>query len=133
LARTNPGFNFSATTLKDFLARIHTPPYLSNRPDVQHVHLADRDQYAEIRLILCSDGLLDLYLDTSTSAYDQLPRIWHIAIDNRDKSLATYNNLAVSLLRHALGGQDTEKVSRNMNVDMEFRWMDDTTILVQRI
>lgn len=133
-ARTNPGFSFSATNLKDFLARNQTPPYLSNRPDVRHVSLADRDQYQETRLIMCSDGLLDLYLDQSESlTLDQLPEVWFYALDNRNTSLDAYNNLAVALLRHALGGGDVEKVSRNLTVEMAYRWMDDTTILVQRI
>ncbi|KAF9451248.1 protein serine/threonine phosphatase 2C [Macrolepiota fuliginosa MF-IS2] len=134
-ARTNPGFSFSATNLNDFLSRNHTPPYLSNRPDVRHVSLADRDQSQEIRLIMCSDGLLDLYSGQSepSSKLDQLAEIWFNALDNRDKSLDAYNNLALALLRHALGGSDTEKVSRNITVEMQFRWMDDTTILVQRI
>ncbi|KXN90223.1 [Pyruvate dehydrogenase [acetyl-transferring]]-phosphatase 1, mitochondrial [Leucoagaricus sp. SymC.cos] len=134
LARTNPGFKFFATTYQDFLARIHTPPYLSNRPDVQHVNLTDRDQYQEILLIMCSDGLLDLYLDSSPSlSLKQLPQVWLTALDTRDTSLDAYNNLSLALLRNALGGKDTEKVSRNITVEMTSRWMDDTTILVQKI
>lgn len=135
LARTNPGFKFSATTLPAVLARILTPPYLSSRPDVQHVSLADRDQYQDIRLIMCSDGLLDLYLDASESlTLEQLPSIWLDVLDNRDTSSDAYNNnLALALLRHAIGGNDLEKVSRNITVKLGFRWMDDTTILVQRI
>lgn len=83
---------------------------------------------------MCSDGLLDLYLDQSESlTLDQLPEVWFYAIDNRNTSLDAYNNLAVALLRHALGGGDVEKVSRNLTVEMAYRWMDDTTILVQRI
>lgn len=83
---------------------------------------------------MCSDGLLDLYWDQSEPlALDQLPEVWLYALDNRNRSLDTYNNLALALLRHALGGGDTEKVSRNLTVEMAFRWMDDTTILIQRI
>ncbi len=133
-ARTNPGFAFSATNLNDFLARNHTPPYLSNRPDVKHISLADRDQYQETRLIMCSDGLLDLYWDqTEALNLTQLPEVWFYALDNRNKSLDAYNNFALALLRHGLGGGDIEKVSRNITVEIAFKWMDDTTILVQRI
>lgn len=130
-ARTVPGFAFSATSLEEIIARNQTPPYLSNRPDVQHVCL-NRDQYQETRLIMCSDGLVDLYLDQFESlTQEQLPKFWLCALDKRDP---TNNNLALALLRHALGGDDAEKVSRNMSLEfMEFKWMDDTTILVQGI
>lgn len=81
---------------------------------------------------MCSDGLVDLYLDQSESlTQEQLPEIWFCALDKRD---LTNNNLALALLRHSLGGDDAEKVSRNMTLEsMEFKWMDDTTILVQEI
>lgn len=132
--RTNPGFTFSATNLEDFLARNRTPPYLSNRPDVKHINLADREQHQETRLIMCSDGLLDLYEDhTEPLGLAQLPEVWFSALDNRNTTLDAYNNLALALLRHGLGGGDTDKVSRNLTVEIAFKWMDDTTILVQRI
>jgi pyruvate dehydrogenase phosphatase len=43
------------------------------------------------------------------------------------------SNAALSLLRDVLGGDNTQMVSRNLTVEMEERWMDDTTILIQRI
>lgn len=132
--RTHPGFRFSATKLEDFLGRNRTPPYLSNRPDVKHINLADREKYQEVQLIMCSDGLLDLYWD-HTEALDltQLPEVWFSALDNRNPNLDAYNNLALALLRDGLGGSDIDKVSRNLTVEIVFKWMDDTTILVQRI
>lgn len=42
------------------------------------------------------------------------------------------SNLALRLLRDAVGGDDTELVSRNLTLEMEDKWMDDITILVQR-
>jgi pyruvate dehydrogenase phosphatase len=42
-------------------------------------------------------------------------------------------NLAVRLLRDAVGGDNTELVSRNLTLEMEDKWMDDITILVQRL
>ena len=41
------------------------------------------------------------------------------------------HNLALALLRDSIGGSDTGLVSRNMTVEMEERWMDDVTIIVQ--
>ncbi|KAF7782481.1 hypothetical protein Agabi119p4_1857 [Agaricus bisporus var. burnettii] len=133
-SRTYPGFSFSATSLEEIIARNLTPPYVSNRPDVQHVNL-NNDQYQETRLIMCSDGLVDLYLDQSESlTQEQLPEIWLRALDKRDTSSNTGDNLALALLRHALGGEDAETVSRNMTLEYEeAKWMDDTTILVQGI
>ena len=43
------------------------------------------------------------------------------------------SNVALSLLRDVLGGDDTQVVSRNLTVEMEERWMDDTTILIQQV
>ncbi|KAJ3557906.1 hypothetical protein NP233_g11624 [Leucocoprinus birnbaumii] len=122
LSRTNPGFKFSATTLPEVLARTLTPPYLSNRPEVQYVSLADRDQFKDICLVMCSDGLLDLYLDSSQSlTLEQLPSVWLEALDSRDTSLDPTNNLSLALLRDAIGGNDTERVSKNMSLNVNFR------------
>lgn len=41
-------------------------------------------------------------------------------------------NLAVHLLREAIGGADIHRVSANLTVEMDERWMDDTTIIVHR-
>lgn len=38
----------------------------------------------------------------------------------------------MALLREAIGGNDVHAVSRNLTVEMEERWMDDTTIIIQR-
>ena len=131
---------FTSEQMAPHVPRIRTPPYLSNAPDVYH-----RDFSAEARtagaplqraLILCSDGLTDLYhgytpqemagewvqvvgreLDASSGPSPSQPRA----------------NLALSLLREAIGGSDTQLVSRNLTVEMEERWMDDTTIIVQRL
>ena len=42
-------------------------------------------------------------------------------------------NLAVHLLRDAIGGNDIHRASANLTVEMDERWMDDTTILVHRL
>lgn len=45
------------------------------------------------------------------------------------------NNLALRLLRRALGGEpvDVSKVSELLTMDMDSPWMDDTTIIVQAL
>lgn len=40
--------------------------------------------------------------------------------------------MGLYLLRDAIGGQDAHRLSRNMTVEMEERWMDDVTIVIQR-
>ena len=42
-------------------------------------------------------------------------------------------NLALSLLRDGLGGGDVRLVSQKLTVEMEEKWMDDVTIIVQRL
>ena len=76
-------------------------------------------------LLMCSDGLMDLYED---ERLEFLAKKWvsKIGGDCQKK-----DNLALDVLREALGGKDEEKVSRMLTVEMSFRWMDDTTILVQ--
>lgn len=42
-------------------------------------------------------------------------------------------NLAIRLLRHAIGGDDVKSVSRVITLDMDIPWIDDTTVLVQTL
>jgi pyruvate dehydrogenase phosphatase len=42
-------------------------------------------------------------------------------------------NLALRLLRHALGGEDLMSISQMVTLDMDTPWMDDTTIIVQAL
>lgn len=56
-----------------------------------------------------------------------------IQIAGQALDLDRSSNGALSLLRDVLGGDDTQMVSRNLTVEMDERWMDDTTILIQRI
>jgi pyruvate dehydrogenase phosphatase len=106
-----------------------TPPYLSGIPDVRHVDLA-ASNLSEAFLIMCSDGLMDLYDEDRLDLKGMLAPRWvqHVAARSRGSK-----NLALDLLRDALGGSDADKVSRMITVEMTFRWMDDTTILVQRL
>jgi pyruvate dehydrogenase phosphatase len=42
-------------------------------------------------------------------------------------------NLALELLRRALGGEDLMSISQMITLEMESPWMDDTTIIVQAL
>jgi len=42
-------------------------------------------------------------------------------------------NLALRLLRHSIGGEDTKSVSKVLTLDMNIPWIDDTTIVVQTL
>ncbi|KAL1942654.1 hypothetical protein VTO73DRAFT_4894 [Trametes versicolor] len=135
---------FSPEVMEPHVPRIRTPPYLSNTPDVYHIPLRDKDGGAQVRgnaapqriLILCSDGLSDLY-DGYT--FQDMATEWVQVVGQELDSAAApgaaraHTNLALALLREAIGGNDAQLVSRNLTVEMEERWMDDTTIVVQRL
>ncbi|OSD04020.1 protein serine/threonine phosphatase 2C [Trametes coccinea BRFM310] len=129
----------SAEVMESHVPRIRTPPYLSSTPDVYHIQL--RNHSAQLSgaetspriLILCSDGLSDLYDGYS---FQDMAAEWTQVVgrvlDSKPGPGIERTNLALSLLREAIGGTDTQLVSRNLTVEMEERWMDDTTIVVQR-
>ncbi|KAL0956064.1 hypothetical protein HGRIS_002233 [Hohenbuehelia grisea] len=107
---------------------ILTPPYVSNTPEVLHRPLSNAPGCS--LLILCSDGLVDLY-DTNIP-HANLPSHWAGIVGQTFTTGP--DNLAASLLRDALGGDDLDKVSQVLTVEMdEDRWIDDTTIIVQRL
>ncbi|KAF8210082.1 protein serine/threonine phosphatase 2C [Mycena galopus ATCC 62051] len=117
----------SQGTLKQCASRISTPPYVSNIPDIYHRDLPSRPWF----LILCSDGLplAETYNDMDTST---TTRVWTDLVGRTLDSQSPAVNTALSLLRAAIGGQDQHKVSRNLTVEMEERWMDDVSISIQR-
>ena len=41
-------------------------------------------------------------------------------------------NAALALLRDAVGGPDLTRASANLTVEMDERWMDDTSVIVLR-
>lgn len=126
---SEPGFP-SPEKVRSFISRNLTPPYMSGVPDIRHVDLtATKD--SETFLILCTDGLIDSYEDHRLHLEEYLAPLW-VKLVGRQYSDAT-KNLASILLRDAMGGDDKEKVSRNITVEMSFRWMDDTTIMVHRL
>lgn len=116
-----PGFRFS-TRVDDFLGRNLTPPYVSNQADVQKVDLGEGDAF----LILCSDGLMDLY---EPQTLDEMAMTW-VELVGATKIGGGRQNAALRLLREGLGGEDGEKVSRVLTVELMEKWMDDTTVIV---
>ncbi|KAI0371138.1 protein serine/threonine phosphatase 2C [Pilatotrama ljubarskyi] len=130
----------SAEVMEPHVPRIRTPPYLSSTPDVYHIplrndHSRTKGNTAPPRLlVLCSDGLSDLYDGYSfQDMADEWIQVVGQELDSTSVPGAGRANLALSLLREAIGGSDTQLVSRNLTVEMEERWMDDTTIVVQRL
>jgi pyruvate dehydrogenase phosphatase len=114
--------------ITDWIDRNRTPPYLSSVADVRHVDLQAEDGVNPKFLILCSDGLLDLSGFDWSKGMVRVAQEWVdiVALGLEQQEV----NLALRLLRHALGGTDLGRVSSMMTVEMTESWMDDTTILV---
>ncbi|EMD37475.1 hypothetical protein CERSUDRAFT_94479 [Gelatoporia subvermispora B] len=116
--------------------RLLTPPYVSSQPDVFHRRLRQSSGYSgpvDAFVILCSDGLQDMYDGLSEQKMaDEWVNVVGRDIDASLRNQCARSNLAMGLLRDGLGGDDTQLVSRNLTVEMEERWVDDTTIIVQR-
>jgi pyruvate dehydrogenase phosphatase len=137
-----PGFRISSK-LEDFLPRVKSPPYLCALADIQHVALPpSTTNICGAFLILCSDGLVDLYKYTKPRrpALKDIATQWVHALGERmDGKFSKaggedVDNAALVLLRHALmgGREDPDRLAQMLTVEIPWRWMDDTTVLVQR-
>ncbi len=115
-----------------YISRIKSPPYVSNVPDVHHISLSkgSSGQHRECFLVSSSDGLADLY--DGLTRTDMVHR-WVTVVGRAIESRKRAGNLAMSLLRDGLGGDDIRLVSQKLTVEMEDKWMDDITIIVQRL
>ena len=111
--------------VRKYLGRNSTPPYLSSTADVKHQTLNSDAKF----LIMCSDGLIDLSEDR-LKLQEVLAKSWSNLVG---KYYDEEGNLALRLLREAIGGDDEIKVSRMITVEMSYRWMDDTTVIIQRL
>jgi pyruvate dehydrogenase phosphatase len=80
-------------------------------------------------LVLCSDGLTEL---CAGQARQEMAEEWAgvlwTALQGKG-GLA--RNLALALLRHVLGGDNTVTVSQFLTLDEECPWIDDTSCVVQ--
>lgn len=126
-----PGFR-TQQSVEQFIKKSFTPPYLSNIADVRHLSLEPNSRAC---LVMCTDGLMDLFegesRDGGTLDIAALGRRWLEIIGPTVWTEGT--NAALHLLREGLGGTDEEKVSQMMTAERTDRWMDDTTILIQRL
>lgn len=127
MKQVTPGFAMPEK-IKTFIHRISTPPYMTGVPDVKHINLASLGSTSSF-LIMNSDGLNDLSDDRLK--LETLAQRW---VSFVGKEYPGENqNLALKLLRQGLGGEDEDRVSRMITVEMTWKWMDDTTILVARL
>lgn len=115
------------------MARNRTPPYLSNQAEVEHVDLASLDHTAAPILILCSDGLVDLYSRRSkVQDISQAVLPWITALDRKGET--NIDNLAQDLLWDSLGGDaGVETSSKIIQGITSGRRVDDTTAIVLRL
>jgi hypothetical protein len=83
-------------------------------------------------LVLATDGLSELYDGTPRA---EMAADWArcVAEAAAEAPSAKGENLALRLLRHALGGDDLMSLSQMVTLDMDTPWMDDTTIIVQAL
>jgi len=128
-----PGFH-DTSPWEEFLVRNRTPPYISAEPEVTHRRLDNLPPSKSRFLVLSSDGFADL---CSSEGQQRIITNWargmakntNQATDTGAKSW----NMALSLLRKALGGEDRFSVSRVLTLDMDVAWIDDTAIVVQTL
>ncbi|ESK82281.1 phophatase 2c family protein [Moniliophthora roreri MCA 2997] len=135
----------SEAMVEKLLERNITPPYLSNVPDITHLTLK-KDEISKACLILCSDGLMDLYdenpqeddslktldLDAAAKQWVQIVGEESALIVNEKVAGDVNANLALRLVYKGLGGgRDVERLSRFLTVQMDEKWMDDTTVIVE--
>ncbi|KAH9485310.1 Protein phosphatase 2C-like protein C10F6.17c [Psilocybe cubensis] len=126
---SNPGF-LVPDKVRGYIGRSKTPPYMTGVPEVEHINLKALNATSTF-LIMCSDGLTDLY-DDRLKLNEVLASRW-VGIVGEQYGLKDRKNLALTLLRDGLGADEEnkgEKISRMITVEMAFKWMDDTTILV---
>jgi pyruvate dehydrogenase phosphatase len=133
-----PGFH-NTSPWEEFLSLNRTPPYISAKPEVTH-HRLDRlppisnmtnGQTTPTRLlVLSSDGLTDL---CQGPGQQKVISTWARNL-HRTTGQGTgikSGNMALQLLWQALGGADSDSVSRVLTLDMDSSWIDDTAIVVQ--
>ncbi|KAF8070267.1 phosphatase 2C-like domain-containing protein [Lyophyllum atratum] len=118
----------SSKKFKEYARRILTPPYVSNIPDIYH-YVPDPPYF----VLLTSDGLLSTDRYTGMETEDLISHWINIIGQALDSRSNIFSNAALCLLRDMIGGDNTDMASRNLTVEMEERWMDDTTILIQEV
>ncbi|KAF4578384.1 hypothetical protein EYR36_000191 [Pleurotus pulmonarius] len=143
-----PGFHDTAPW-EEFLVRNLTPPYISSTPEIAYRRLdSSRHSLSATPtrfLILASDGFADLCGDEA--GQEAIVKRWVEGLtvltgagaaddswtSGKHVSVRGSNNMALRLLREALGGDDHFSVSKVLTLDMETAWIDDTAIIVQTL
>lgn len=126
-----------------------TPPYISSTPEITYRRLDSLRQSLSATptrfLILASDGFADLCGDDAGG--EAIVRRWAQGLtaltgggpaddswtSGKHVSVRGSNNMALRLLREALGGDDHLSVSKVLTLNMETAWIDDTAIIVQTL
>ncbi|KAL0578837.1 hypothetical protein V5O48_003161 [Marasmius crinis-equi] len=140
-----PGPEEAAKIAKVVMRNV-TPPYLNSVPDIVHLNLKDEGA-THACLILCSDGLIDLYSDDNQRVASELNMAlmatpWIRTVGDESlkplpsgKTGEVKANLALRLVYEGLGGgtgqNDLDRISRMITVEMDDKWMDDTTVVVE--
>ncbi|KAF9009558.1 phosphatase 2C-like domain-containing protein [Cyathus striatus] len=134
LYNLSPGFH-DTSPWEEFLLRNRTPPYITAEPEVIHRRL-DEGELSTLHpryLILVSDGFTDLCEDEGQGTIVESWASASYSFDLPDTPNGSKDNLALRLLRRALGGDDLFTVSRALTLDMDTAWLDDTSIVVQTL
>ena len=79
---------------------------------------------------MCTDGLPELFEGVPSSAIAQT-YVDSVVSPNESSAFDLADNLALRLLKNALGGEDSNALSQMVAVESDRPWMDDVTILVQ--
>ncbi|EJD03779.1 protein serine/threonine phosphatase 2C [Fomitiporia mediterranea MF3/22] len=128
----NPGYRMSSK-VHDFLPRSLTPPYVSATPEVVHrtlKNVTDTGEEIKYSLVLCSDGLTDLYYSRDWTMEGAARQIARICVkSNGEEWPGLKGNLALHLSKDAIG-DDLEQQCRNLTVDLDYQHLDDTTTVV---
>lgn len=148
-----PGFQ-DTSRWEAFLVRNQTPPYITAEPEITHWCLDEPSADTPSRprfLVLASDGFTDIsdgegletiISDWATHMVDNMTKVaqtsspeYAISVSplTPTPSGAESRNMALRLLRRALGGEDRRQVSRVLTLDMDMAWIDDTSIVVQTL
>ena len=126
LALATPPFHENYK-ISELITRNRTPPYLSNRAEVKHVDLATVNPNSIPILILCSDGLCDLYKRRSpTSSPPKDVQLWLTTTS----LIECRSNLASEILWDALDGDGGIQAATKTVRGMPGRRIDDTTVVV---
>ncbi|KAF9036833.1 phosphatase 2C-like domain-containing protein [Panaeolus papilionaceus] len=135
-----PGFH-NTSPWEEFLVRNQSPPYITAEPEITHRRLDSKSSQPCHRprfLILASDGFADL---CDGEGQKRIIEGWAKGMDSKNPAESVtdaepwsrQDNMALRLLRRAVGGDDRFGVSKVLTLDMEAAWIDDTSIVVQTL